>query len=94
MTMVLTVGDEATGQERLEGYGLEVIEQDGNYIVDGTTFDSAAEKAGFDFDQVIASVGAPVDRPAKQLFFIPALMLLGLIVMLQRRRRRDRKSVV
>lgn len=87
LTMVLTVGDEETGQERLEGYGLEVLEQDGNYIVDGTTFDSQAEKAGFDFDQVITSVGAPVDRPAKQLFFIPALLLLGLIVMLQRRRR-------
>ncbi len=89
LTMLVTVGDEATGEERLEGYGLEIIEQDGNYMVDGVGFDSLAEKAGFDFDQVIASVGVPVERPAKQWFYIPALLLLGLIVMLQRRRRRD-----
>ncbi|MFD2206708.1 TRAP transporter permease [Kiloniella antarctica] len=89
LTMLVTVGDEATGEERLEAYGLEVIEQDGNYIVDGVGFDTMAEKAGFDFDQVIASVGVPADRPAKELFYIPALLLLGLIVMLQRRRRRD-----
>ncbi|WP_421782245.1 TRAP transporter permease [Kiloniella litopenaei] len=87
LTMLVKVGDEATGQERVDAYGLELIEDDGKIIVDGVTFDSAAEKAGFDFDQVITSVGVPVERPAKELFYIPAFLLLGLIVMLQRRRR-------
>jgi len=34
-----------------------------------------------------ASVQVEADRPPKQLFYIPTLLLLGLIVMLQRRRR-------
>lgn len=87
LTMLVKVGDEATGEERVEGYGLELLEDEGKVIVDGVGFDSAAEKAGFDFDQVITSVGVPVERPAKELFYIPAFLLLGLIIMLQRRRR-------
>ncbi|WP_020593082.1 TRAP transporter permease [Kiloniella laminariae] len=88
LTMLLVVGDEPTGEERLEAYGLEVIEQDGKHIIDAVTFDSPAEKAGFDFDQTILSIGMPVERPAKELFYIPALLFLGLVVMLQRRRER------
>ncbi|MBL4786277.1 MAG: TRAP transporter permease [Cohaesibacteraceae bacterium] len=87
LTMLLKVGNEATGAERLEAYGLEIIEQDGKYIVDGVTFDSIASDAGFDFDQVIYKVGKPSDRPARQLFYIPALLMFGLIIFLQRRRR-------
>ncbi|WP_120495805.1 TRAP transporter permease [Kiloniella sp. EL199] len=87
LTLMMKVGDEASGPERLEGYGLELLEDEGKVIVDGVTFNSAAEKAGFDFDQVITSVGVPVERPAKQWFYIPALLLLGFIVLLQRRRR-------
>ncbi len=87
LTMLVKVGDQASGEERVEAYGLELIEDEGKVIVDGVNFDSAAEKAGFDFDQVITSVGVPVERPAKELFYIPAFLLLGLIVMLQRRRR-------
>jgi len=87
LTMLLAVGDETTGQERLEGYGLELLTQDnGDVMIDGVNFDSGASKAGFDFDQVIASVGVPVDRPARQWFYIPALLLLGLIGFAQRRR--------
>jgi len=87
LTMLVEVGDEATGQERLESYGLELLAQDnGEVMIDGVSFDSAASKAGFDFDQIIASVGVPVERPARQLFYIPALLLLGLIGFAQRRR--------
>ena len=87
LTMIIKVGDEATGAERLEAFGLEILEQDGKVVVDNATFDSAAQKAGFDFDQVIATLLVPADQPPKQLFFIPALLMLGLIYFLQRRRR-------
>ncbi|MBL4890448.1 MAG: DUF3394 domain-containing protein, partial [Rhizobiaceae bacterium] len=87
LTMVIDIGDEATGEERLEAYGLEILEQDGKIIVDGTTFDSKAATAGFDFDQVIKTVLVPADQTPKQLLYIPALLLLGLIYWLQRRRR-------
>ncbi|MFK5980066.1 MAG: TRAP transporter permease [Rhizobiaceae bacterium] len=87
LTMVIDIGDEATGEERLEAYGLEILEQDGKIIVDGTTFDSKAATAGFDFDQVIKIVLVPANQAPKQLLYIPALLLLGFIYMLQRRRR-------
>ena len=87
LTMIINVGDEPTGAERLEAFGLEIIEEDGKVLVDNATFDSAAQKAGFDFDQVISKLLVPAGQPWKELFFIPALLLLGFIYMLQRRRR-------
>ena len=89
LTMLIDVGDEPTGEERLAAYGLEIIENDGKIVVDNATFDSKAQKAGFDFDQVISSILVPIYQPAKQLLYIPALLLLGLIYLLQRRRRGD-----
>ncbi len=87
LTMVINVGNEETGAKRLEAFGLEVIENDGKTVVDGATYDSKAQIAGFDFDQVIKTVLVPANQPTKQLLYIPALLLLGYIYMLQRRRR-------
>ena len=64
-----------------------VIEEDGQVLVDNIVFGTAAEKAGVDFDWEIVDVLAEADQPPKQLFFIPALALFGLIVLLQLRRR-------
>lgn len=87
LTMVIEVGSEDTGAKRLEAFGLEIIENDGKTVVDGAKFDSKAQAAGFDFDQVIKVVLVPANQPMKQLLYIPALLLLGFIYMLQRRRR-------
>jgi TRAP transporter 4TM/12TM fusion protein len=93
LTMLLPVGEGETGEDRLMDYGLEVISQDdGSIMVDNIGYDSAAKKAGFNFDQIIASVGVPVERPAKEWFYIPALLLLGFIIMRQRRRRDSVKN--
>ena len=89
LTMVIDVGDEATGEERLAGFGLEVFEDDGKVLVDNAVFDSKAQAAGFDFDQVISQLLVPAPQPSKYLFYIPALALLALIFMLQRRRSDD-----
>ena len=95
LTMLMEVGEGATGEERVENYGLELLPQsDGSIMVDGIGFDSTAEKVGFDFDQIIVDVGVPVVRPAKQWFFIPALLLLALIITLQRRRRDNDASAL
>ncbi|MEP6357168.1 MAG: TRAP transporter permease [Hyphomicrobiales bacterium] len=88
LTMIIKVGDEPTGAERLEAYGLEILEQDGKVIVDNATFDSPAQLAGFDFDQEIVKVLVPVNQTPKQLLYLPALGLLGFIYVLQRRRRK------
>ena len=85
-TILLKVGDQATGEERLFDIGLELAENDGRMIVDNIGFASQAEKAGLDFDWEILSVEVPNDRAPKQLMFIPALILLLLIYTNQRRR--------
>ena len=85
-TAPMVVGDAATGAERLEAYGLELLFEAGAVMIDNAVFDSPAQKAGLDFDQKILTVMAPVAQPAKQLIFIPTLLLLGFIVFLQRRR--------
>ncbi|MCY6382624.1 TRAP transporter permease [Hoeflea prorocentri] len=86
LTMVIDVGDEPTGEERLEAFGLEVLDDGGKLLVDNAIFDSKAQAAGFDFDQEISQLLVPTPQPSKYLFYIPALALLALIFLLQRRR--------
>jgi len=85
-TAVMPVGSEATGEERLGAFGLELLVDGDNVIIDNATFDSPAQLAGLDFDQKILTVLVPANQPSKFLMFIPALILLGLIILLQRRR--------
>ncbi|AXI48325.1 C4-dicarboxylate ABC transporter [Sulfitobacter sp. SK012] len=83
---LLPIGDGATGEEKLEAAGL-VFRQDGDkMIVDDVVYDSAAQSAGLDWDQEVLRVLKPVGQPSKYLMFIPALLLLGLVVFLQRGR--------
>ena len=85
-TIMLPVGDEKTGAERLNGIGFETREEEGKILIDNVVFSSAAEKAGVDFDQEIINLQMPTKRPPKQLVFIPALALFAMIWLLQRRR--------
>ena len=87
--VMLPMGAKAAGKERLMEAGLELRFEDGKAWVDNVVFGSTAERQKIDFDFEIASVQMPSDRPPRQLFYIPALVLLGFIVMLQRRRRPD-----
>jgi len=87
-TVMLPVGDEATGAEKLAGIGIETRDEDGKVFIDMVDFGSPAQKAKLDFDQEILSIQMPTDRPNKEWMFVPALMLLGLIWFLQRGRAR------
>ena len=91
--VMLPLGAAGSGEDRLLEAGLELLIEDGKVIVDNVVFGSTAERQKIDFDYEIASVQVPADRPLRQLFYIPALLLLGLIVMLQRRRRRVDEAV-
>ena len=75
----LTVGEGATGEEKLLATGLELLEQDGQVIIDGVGFDSPAEAAGLDFDQIIQEVQVPQSSLPKELMYLPALGLLFLL---------------
>jgi len=87
-TVRLPLGPEGDGEMRLaDNAGIMVREEDGKVLVDQVVFGSPAEEAGVDFDWQITSVEVPADRMPKEIFFIPALLLLGLVMFLQRRRR-------
>ena len=80
------MGEGATGAERLDNAGL-VFRQDGDkLIIDDVAYNSAAQSAGLDWDQEVLRVLKPEPQPSKYLMFLPALLLLGVVVMLQRGR--------
>ena len=83
---LVPMGEGATGEERLLDAGLETVVTDGRLIVDNVAFGSPAADAGLDWDQEIVRVLQPANQPTKYLMFIPALLLLGLIMWAQRRR--------
>lgn len=95
-TVVLPLGPRAGGEKRLEFAGIKIVESDGKVVIDDVIQadeqgkDTAAKTAKLEFDMVIQSAEAPRERMPKQIFYIPAIVLLGLIWMLQRRRRTER----
>ncbi|MEN8190122.1 MAG: TRAP transporter permease [Thermodesulfobacteriota bacterium] len=91
-TIMLPVGDQPTGKERLEGIGIETRDEEGKILVDNVVFGSAAEKAGIDFDQEITSIQLPSDRLPKQLMFIPALVLFGFVYLVQSGRKKKEEA--
>jgi len=86
MAVMLPVGDEPTGAERIQAIGFETREEEGKILIDNVVFASSAEKAKIDFDQEVLNIQVPNPRPPKQLMFIPALMLLVLVWYLQKGR--------
>ncbi|RVT82198.1 TRAP transporter fused permease subunit [Rhodobacteraceae bacterium CCMM004] len=95
-TALLPVGDGATGEERLADAGLDglIMQDGGTVLIDNVTFGSPAAEAGLDWDQTIERVMVPADQPSKYWMFIPALLLLGGVVMLQRGRRRPEEPAL
>jgi TRAP transporter 4TM/12TM fusion protein len=85
--LMLPVGDAKPGIERLNDIGFEIRNEDGKVLVDNVVFSSNAEKMGIDFDQEIVEIQIPSERMPKQIMFLPALALLALIYILQRKRR-------
>ena len=83
---LVPIEEGVTGEERLAAAGLAFREEDGKMLVDDVAFDSPAQAAGLDWDQEVVRVLKPVPQPSKYLMFLPALLVLGLIVYMQRGR--------
>jgi TRAP transporter 4TM/12TM fusion protein len=91
-TTLPLVVDETPPDQRLDATGLWLMPENGIVAMDepmfGTPFADAL--SGFDFygvaPVVITEVQRPADRLPAQLFFIPALLLLALVIFMQRRR--------
>ena len=83
---LIPMGSEATGEERILGAGIELSDRDGKTFIENVAFDSAAQKAGLDWDQEVVNVLKVEEQPSKYWMFLPALLLLGVLVKLQRGR--------
>lgn len=86
--VMLPLGPQVSGHDRLYHAGMEIREEDGRVFIDNLVFGGPAEKAGLDFDFEITAIKTDADRPPKEVFFLPAFVVLGGIIFLQRRRRR------
>lgn len=85
--ILLPVPNGASGEERLQALGLMLYEDDGKILIDNVAFASQAADLGLEFDQEILNVRAPTDRMRKEIMWIPGLLLLLIISVLQWRRR-------
>lgn len=92
-TIVLIPEQDAGGLERLSAVGLDVFEEGDVLRVDepfpGTPyFETLANEYDFYADEPVQIISAevPNDRMPKEIFFLPAFLLLGLIILIQRRR--------
>ncbi|MGR3759480.1 TRAP transporter permease [Roseobacteraceae bacterium NS-SX3] len=91
-TTLVIPAEGGSGQAIADGYGLMMLEEDGVVKLDEPMFGTPAQSGldSFDFyaDEPvrIAAVKLPSDQLPKELIFIPALLLLGLVAMLQKGR--------
>ena len=83
----LTLGSGNTPAERLATSGLTVRQTGDTLVVQSVRFGSEARKYGLQQGDEIRAVVVPADRPSAYWFALPALALLGVIVLSQRRRR-------
>jgi TRAP transporter 4TM/12TM fusion protein len=89
--VVLPMGPKGDAAKRLAHAGLFVGQQGGKLIVNNVGFGSTAQKYGIGYGWEIKSVQVKTDRLPKQLMFIPALLLLGLLAWYQNQRRKRAK---
>jgi hypothetical protein len=92
-SVMLPLGPAGSGEDRLYHAGIGIRDEDGRIYIDDLVFAGPAEKAGLDFDFEITAVKVEADRPAKEVFYIPAFLLLGGIIVLQRRRKRSEDAL-
>jgi TRAP transporter 4TM/12TM fusion protein len=86
MVVSLAAGKKAPAEERLLAMGFNTRNEDGRIFIDNIVFNSPAQKARIDWDQEILNLQALTERPSKQWMFIPALTLLALVWLSQKRR--------
>ncbi len=88
-TIELPLGarDYGDGPARLEQFaGISFADDGENVVVDNVVFGKIAQEKGLDFDWQVLNVEVPAERPMKEWFYIPALLLLALIWLLQKGR--------
>lgn len=88
----LQVPEGETPAGRLNQVGMELRDTGDKMLVDRTMYGSPAQDAGLSFDWTIDTVQVDLDRPPKELVFIPTILLLAALAFGQLRRRRREHS--
>ena len=92
-TLIIPLGPEKTADQRLGKHGLMIMVDDGQALVEeplpGSTFASLGRQVDFYGDEPVklTAILLPRERIFKEVFYIPAVLLLALVVLLQRQRR-------
>ncbi len=85
-TVLLPLAAEGDGARRIARAGLRVMSLPTGTQIMSVALKSPADKAGFEQGFMVTGVEAERPRPAKEWLFLPALGVLGVILLLQRRR--------
>ncbi|HJV86436.1 MAG TPA: TRAP transporter permease [Noviherbaspirillum sp.] len=91
-TVLLPLGNAGDGRKRIAASGLMVSNLGGDIEVMAVGLKSRADKAGFEQGFKITGIETEADRPAKEWLYIPALLLLLGVYLLQRARPDDASS--
>ncbi|MEQ9557101.1 MAG: TRAP transporter permease [Rhodospirillales bacterium] len=84
--VVLPMGPAASGAERIKASGITLREDGGKVLIDDVAFGSEAKKVGLDWDQEITHVLQPADQVNKYWVYLPAFLVLCLVVLAQKAR--------
>ena len=85
-TVMLPLAGEGSGAQRIARSGLTIMSLPTGIQIAAVGLHSSADKAGFEQGFNVTGIETEVSRPAQEWMFIPALLVLGAIMWLQRRR--------
>jgi TRAP transporter 4TM/12TM fusion protein len=85
-TVAVDLGAAGDGAKRIGATGVQLMQMGDTVRVAAAKFGSVARKAGFQEGFTIQTVKVPSDRPSVYWFYLPGLLLIGLVYWLQGRR--------
>ena len=83
-TVLLPLGGEGPAAQRLSKSGLTTMALPAGTQIAAVGLHSAADRAGFEQGFIVTGIETEAQRPAKEWLFVPALFVLGAVVLLQR----------
>ena len=86
--LALPLGPKGEPRKRLADAGLMLVPLGDRLQIASVRFGSSAQKAGFEQGWDLVNLTVPADRPNPQWFFLPAMLLIGLVWWNQGRRER------
>lgn len=86
-TISLPMGEPGSGRARVDRAGAQFTTLGSQVKVGAIKFGSYAKRVGLESGFTVTKLLLPADRPSKYWLYVPALALLGLVMLIQWRRR-------